>query len=865
MIDYLTEDYFPDLYWPPVNPYWPVPGIVLPPVPLVITPATGVDGGADTSYFIRIYDPFGNALPDIPSFSELEAAQAVGVVGSVTFSIPGDYPREYLQKDGVITIHRAPRNRPPYLLFNKIFFLRRRVLTLAGGREQWKITAYDPNYLLSSPSGQRGRVVAYDADSAEAVQSDFADDMLKAVMRQNIGALATDTTRDLSAYLDIQADLSMGPVVQKEFSNRILVPVLNEICQASVTAGTYLAWDIVCTQEPNNGTFRLEFQTFVGQRGQDHRVTSGDSVQIGTDFGNLDDAMIDDDWTEEENYIRAGGQDDGSRRLYRSGGDVTAMAESPFNRRETFVDLSNVSDPTTLDDEIDSALRAGVPRPYYSGTLIPQDQTMFDVDWGFGDYLPVQAKGRSFDARVDAMTVGFGPKGETIKVYLNGYNPSMDNPISALQKQISSARKYQEAARPKEIVSSYLIPPGGGGGGGGGSATPMIALFNGPCPTGWTEFAAAQGRVVVGLPVGGTLAGTVGAALGDLGTVTISTVVSHVHAVGTLANAAEAAHTHGVGTYDAATEAAHTHGVGSLDAAAEAAHTHGVGTYNNAAEAAHTHGVGTYDAAAESAHTHGVGSYNNATEAAHTHSVDPPNTTSAGVSIGHDHVVGIPITPTAVENLFHTHSVNPPNTTSASGGAHSHAPSSGTGFIVADAASPSSNIGSGAGQVDEVSLTDTEAAHTHDVDIASFNTANESLTHTHSVNIAPFDTSNQNVGHTHDVNIGSFASAAGSSHDHAISGSSAAGSSHDHAISGSSAAGSSHDHALSGSSAAGSSHDHALSGSVGAGSSHDHALSGNSGAGASHNHAISGSTASTGSATVDVTMPYIQLRLCQKN
>jgi hypothetical protein len=36
------------------------------------------------------------------------------------------------------------------------------------------------------------------------------------------------------------------------------------------------------------------------------------------------------------------------------------------------------------------------------------------------------------------------------------------------------------------------------------------------CPSGWTEFTSARGRVVVGLPSGGTLDGTVGTALTDL-------------------------------------------------------------------------------------------------------------------------------------------------------------------------------------------------------------------------------------------------------------------------------------------------------------------------------------------------------------
>ncbi len=54
------------------------------------------------------------------------------------------------------------------------------------------------------------------------------------------------------------------------------------------------------------------------------------------------------------------------------------------------------------------------------------------------------------------------------------------------------------------------------------------------------------------------------------------------------------------------------------------------------------------------------------------------------------------------------------------------------------------------------------------------------------------------------------------------------------------AAGASHDHALSGSTDAGASHDHAISGSTDAGASHDHAMSGSVDAGSSHNHVFTG-------------------------
>lgn len=47
----------------------------------------------------------------------------------------------------------------------------------------------------------------------------------------------------------------------------------------------------------------------------------------------------------------------------------------------------------------------------------------------------------------------------------------------------------------------------------GGVPAGLIAFsVNGSCPTGWAEYTSARGRVIVGLPLGGTNAGTVGSA-----------------------------------------------------------------------------------------------------------------------------------------------------------------------------------------------------------------------------------------------------------------------------------------------------------------------------------------------------------------
>lgn len=59
----------------------------------------------------------------------------------------------------------------------------------------------------------------------------------------------------------------------------------------------------------------------------------------------------------------------------------------------------------------------------------------------------------------------------------------------------------------------------------------LIALFSGDCPTGWTEYTAARGRFLVGVPLGGTNASATGTALTNLGARTITDVPSHLHAI----------------------------------------------------------------------------------------------------------------------------------------------------------------------------------------------------------------------------------------------------------------------------------------------------------------------------------------------
>jgi hypothetical protein len=82
--------------------------------------------------------------------------------------------------------------------------------------------------------------------------------------------------------------------------------------------------------------------------------------------------------------------------------------------------------------------------------------------------------------------------------------------------EVKDASLLGEDFAPGELPQGPQGPPGTPG---QNTSAPAgaVSFFNRPaCPSGWTELTAARGRYIVGIPVGGTLAGTAGTALTDL-------------------------------------------------------------------------------------------------------------------------------------------------------------------------------------------------------------------------------------------------------------------------------------------------------------------------------------------------------------
>jgi hypothetical protein len=95
---------------------------------------------------------------------------------------------------------------------------------------------------------------------------------------------------------------------------------------------------------------------------------------------------------------------------------------------------------------------------------------------------------------------------------------------------------------------------------GAAAPTGSVSFFDGDCPAGWTEYAALQGRVPLGLPTGAAEGTTQGIALTSVDvTRTISEVAAHAHridATGAIGVVADGTHSHDV---DLSNSGSHDH------------------------------------------------------------------------------------------------------------------------------------------------------------------------------------------------------------------------------------------------------------------------------------------------------------------
>lgn len=394
--------YYSGILWAAVAPIGPA--IALPDLVSPIVPAA--------QYRFWVYSPADHELLAIlDTYERAEIVLNENDVSTLVLSLPsGIYDPDLFQTDTQIYIYRV-LGEVETLEGNAPFFLRiPDEEETEGARESVVLTALHANELL------RRRIVAYNAGNSYTHKLDEADDMMKAVMRENYGALATDSARNLSAYLTIAADLSDAPIVRLEFAREVVLDVLRDLAEASDQAGTWLGFGIVVA-DPLTG--ELEFRTYTQTSDVDRRQGTEAPLLIGPDYGNLTGTRLRRDSSEEINFVYAGGEGDEFIRPIATAQDAVRIALSPFNRREAFVDASRTLDADALQAEADAGVRRGRPRVTLEGTLKDLPQARYGIDFRLGTLVTASRKGELFDCRVSQVHLTLSPgEGEVIEIRL---------------------------------------------------------------------------------------------------------------------------------------------------------------------------------------------------------------------------------------------------------------------------------------------------------------------------------------------------------------------------------------------------------------------------------------------------------------
>jgi hypothetical protein len=364
---------------------------------------------------VLYFDPYGNQIFTISNWLKLEYNRAESNFGSLYIDLPITYSIEDFKIDGTFQVVNYDDSGRGVIDGDTVWFIRLiRQKVDEQNKNTLHILAHDAVSILNR------RIVAYHSASAFAGSTALPDDMIKLIVRQNFGSLATDTTRDISSFLLVDPDFNLCTTsLTKTYPWQKVLPLLQDICSEAKLNGEYLAFDVV---KETNSTVRLK--TYVGQRGSNHGSTSSRPLFFNLEGSTLSYASYAHDWSEEINYVYAGGQGEAAARTIKTASDYPRIAISPYNRIEDFIDARNDSTDDGVQGEASSRLREGLPRKAMSGHIRQTQSMIFGIDYKFGDIVVAQYGKYENDVHISSYSVVYQNGKRDVTMYSRNLDES---------------------------------------------------------------------------------------------------------------------------------------------------------------------------------------------------------------------------------------------------------------------------------------------------------------------------------------------------------------------------------------------------------------------------------------------------------
>lgn len=351
-----------------------------------------------TQYRLDVFTPTGVALPSVRPIAGEYVLSERGI-GMLRLDLPPEYPIANLHKDGLLRLNRNV-GAGMYLEGDATWLIRRRRQVLSGRERRIEVWAAHANSLLDR------RIVAYAAGSSQASKSGAADDLIKAVVRENFTA-PTDTARTMGSF-SVAADLGQGPTISRAFSRRKVLAVAQDMCDDAAAVGAYVGFEVRTV-----GT-ALTLITYVNYRGVDRRY--GTRSYLPIPLSAISESSLDEDWSDEETFIYALGQGEQEDRAVGTAQNVSAEGASPYGRIEGSYQANNTDDATLLDSVAAGALYARRGRVLYEARGQDAPDFIYGYHYQWGDLLTIDDYGQQFNVRVDPVGVSFGREGERLDI-----------------------------------------------------------------------------------------------------------------------------------------------------------------------------------------------------------------------------------------------------------------------------------------------------------------------------------------------------------------------------------------------------------------------------------------------------------------
>lgn len=232
------------------------------------------------------------------------------------------------------------------------------------------------------------------------------DDILRSLLREQLADLAS-TVRQMSG-VTIADVLSVGDL--RGFRKRYdeLNAVVLELLRSS-----NIDVEVVRTEYQN---IEIRF----APRGTDRSYTTnfpGRFTAFSPERGNLANPSYIEDWSESRSFVYVGGKGEGANRQILQQGNPTAINESPYGRRELFVDSRDGVTGTDLLTTANAELNEKAPSTEFDFDIVgDRGGSVYRTDFFLGDVVTVYWKARQNDVRINGIEFSVTSKGEEMSI-----------------------------------------------------------------------------------------------------------------------------------------------------------------------------------------------------------------------------------------------------------------------------------------------------------------------------------------------------------------------------------------------------------------------------------------------------------------